>query len=224
MRPLCRFHWILGSKQNKWQDQSTKVTLYKKAFFQFLITDILKKKKRIPIHCFVFCFFILNRTKCRSVYLGCIHLQQLVHEAGCSHKAGTRSFLAAPSLRSRSSGQSHQGAIFQPSTTDNCLTNSKKPLLRMTRMSSAHVAGPNFVFAHLHLSMCESDDINKNGGLPPLLQVNRGAWARNPECIVVLSWYARKSAHIGHCRGGITFHYIIITSKDINVCGWNIVI
>lgn len=173
----------------------SKSDIVQKGFF-FLFYNYRYTKKKSLFIVFFFVFFILNRTKCRSVYLGCIHLQQLVHEAGCSHKAGTRSFLAAPRLRSRRSGQSHQGAISQPSTTYNCLTHSKKPLIRMTRMSSVNVAGPNFVFAHLHLSMWESDDINKNGGLPPLLQVNRGAWALSPECIVELCWYARKSAHI----------------------------
>lgn len=32
--------------------------------------------------------------------------------ATCSDKAGTRSFLAAPNLRSHSTGRLHQGAIF----------------------------------------------------------------------------------------------------------------
>lgn len=57
--------------------------------------------------------------------------------------------------------------------------------------------GPNLVFDHLHLAICGSDDINKIGGLLPLLQVNRGAWALSPECIVELSCYVRKAAHFG---------------------------
>lgn len=164
--PLCRFHRILGSEQ---KDKIKALNKAQKGF-SFFIYRYINTDKPLSI---VFCF-IFNRTKCRSVYLGCIHLQQLVRETGCSHKAGSRSFFGCPQPEVTQqwpvTPRCHLSSPL-PQTTDSrtaqsrCNKNVCRPMLKVQVC----------FFAHLHLVICGSDDISKIGGLLPLLQVNRGA-------------------------------------------------
>lgn len=94
---------LIGLWSSSKVNDKIKVPKGLKGLFQFSLKIELKKKEHYP---FVI-YFILIRSNCRSVYFGCIPLQQLVHEASWSDKARTRSFLAAPSLRSHSTGQLH---------------------------------------------------------------------------------------------------------------------